>query len=113
MAAHENLSTQFTDKRGKMHKITADRFGSVEARSGKTTTGRLGVMLNFYAEDEQKEKNAHGKHLIYGINVHQRYKRRGIATAMYNFAEQQYGPIEIGDTTEQGSAWKQAVQPEE
>lgn len=110
MAAHEKLSRQFTDKKGKVHEITTNSSGSVVARSGKTRTGALEVMLGFHTPERVQANNLRGEHLIYGIATHARYKRRGIATAMYNVAEEAYGPIDVGHTTDEGGAWKESLE---
>ena len=110
MAAYEKLSRQFTDKKGKVHEITADDYGSVTARSGKIRTGGLEVMLNFHSEKKQQEHGLRGRHMIYGIATHGRYKRRGIASAMYKLAEEKYGPIDIGRTSEEGGAWRKSIE---
>jgi ribosomal protein S18 acetylase RimI-like enzyme len=103
MAAYESLSRQFVDSRGKEHTITASGFGDVEARSGKTVTGRLGVMLDF-----QRTKDR--PHMVFGIATHKRYERRGIASAMFNLAEEHYGPIDIGPTSsDAGANWKKKM----
>lgn len=109
MAAREYLSRQFTDKKGKVHEITADPYGWVEARSGKINTGRLGVMLGFHSDEKVKAQGLRGNHLIYGIATHGRYKRRGIASEMFKIAEENYGPIDIGSTSEEGGEWKKAM----
>ena len=106
MAAYEHLSRQFTDKKGKVHEITADPYGQVEARSGSNRTGGMSVLLGF---DEKKAGPGEPKHLIFGIATHGRYKRRGLATAMYKVGEEAYGPIRIGNTTDEGSEWKKAM----
>jgi hypothetical protein len=103
MAAHENLSHQFTDKKGKEHTIRTNPFGDVESRSGKTVTGRLGVMLDFQPEQERK-------HMVFGIATNKRYQNRGVATAMFNAAESHYGPIDIGPTSsDEGENWKKKM----
>lgn len=103
MAAHESLSRQFVDKRGKEHTIRSSGYGDIEARSGKTVTGRLGVMLNFSPEAERP-------HMVFGIATHKRYGNRGIATAMFNTAEEHYGPIDIGPTSsDAGENWKKKM----
>jgi len=110
MPAYQHLSRQFTDKKGKVHEITSDPYGWVEARSGKINTGRLGVMLGFNSDEKVKNQGLRGNHLIYGINTHARYKRRGIASAMFQLAEENYGPIEIGSTSEEGGEWKRSIE---
>ena len=112
MAAREYLSRQFTDKKGKVHEITADPYGTVEARSGKIRTGGLQVMLGFHSDAKVQERGLRGNHLIYGIATHGRYKRRGIASEMYKVAEENYGPIDIGHTSEEGGEWKKQLQGE-
>lgn len=103
MAAYESLSRQFIDSRGKEHTIIASGLGNVEAKSGKTVTGRLSVMLNFQPQKERP-------HVVFGIATHKRYKRRGIASAMFNIAEEHYGPIDIGSTSsDAGTNWKRKM----
>lgn len=110
MAAREHLSRQFTDKKGEVHDIIANRYGSVEAKSGQMRTGSLEVMLGFYNDEEVKNRKLRGNHLIYGISVKGNYKRRGIANAMFNLAEENYGPIEIGSTSKEGGEWKKQIE---
>jgi hypothetical protein len=103
MGAYESLSKQFVDNRGKEHTIRSNGFGDIEARSGKTVTGRLGVMLNFNPEAERP-------HVVFGIATNKRYEKRGIATAMFNTAEEHHGPIDIGPTSsDAGENWKKKM----
>lgn len=102
MAAYESLSRQFIDKRGKEHTIRANPFGSVEARSGKIVTGKLGILMN-WQEGERPHK-------VFGIATHKRYEGRGLATEMFNVAEEHYGPIDIGSTSsDAGANWKKKM----
>lgn len=110
MPAYQHLSKQFTDKKGKVHEITANPYGSVEARSGKIKTGGLEVMLGFHSDEKVKAQGLRGNHLIFGIATHGRYKRRGIASEMYKVAEENYGPIDIGHTSEEGGEWKRSIE---
>lgn len=110
MAAYNNLSRQFTDKKGKTHEITASPYGEVTAKSGKIRTGGMSVLLNFNeSRNKQPGREDYPAHLIFGIATHARYKRRGLATEMYRVGEEAYGPIEIGTTTEEGAEWKRAM----
>ena len=103
MAAYESLSRQFVDNRGKEHTIRATAFGDVEARSVNIVTGRLGVMLGF-------NEGAERPHMVFGIATNKRYEKRGIATAMFNTAEEHYGPIDIGPTSsDAGENWKKKM----
>ena len=105
-----NLSRQFTDKKGKVHEITVDKYGSVTARSGKVRTGGMEVMRDFYTPEQVETKGLRGRNLIHGIATHGKYKRRGIASAMFQAAEEHYGPIEFGSTSVEGSEWKKSVE---
>lgn len=110
MAAYNNLSRQFTDKKGKTHEITANPYGEVTAKSGKIRTGGMSVLLNFNeTRNKQPGRENSPAHLIFGIATHGNYKRRGLATEMYRVGEEAYGPIEIGTTTEEGAEWKKAM----
>ena len=48
--------------------------------------------------------------MVFGIATNKRYERRGIASAMFNLAEEHYGPIDIGPTSsDAGANWKKKM----